>query len=149
MVESGTYHRLEGEEFVTLQPAAFLTALPEGLAEAQDIIFLIFLVGGVIALLRESGAIDAFLHGAVKRLGRAPWILIAGTLAVFGLGSFTIGMGEEYLPLIPILVTMALAMKLDSIVAMGMIWVPYGIGWATAGTNPFGVVIAQGIAGVP
>jgi uncharacterized ion transporter superfamily protein YfcC len=32
---------------------------------------------------------------------------------------------------------------------MGMIWVPYGIGWACAGTNPFGVVIAQGIAGVP
>jgi uncharacterized ion transporter superfamily protein YfcC len=85
----------------------------------------------------------------VKWLGKSPWILIAGTLAVFGLGSFTIGMGEEYLPLIPILVTMALAMKMDSIVAMGMIWVPYGIGWATAGTNPFGVVIAQGIAGVP
>ena len=82
-------------------------------------------------------------------LGGGPWILIAGTLVVFGVGSFTIGMGEEYVPLIPILVTMSLAMKLDSIVAMGMIWVPYGIGWACAGTNPFGVVIAQGIAGVP
>jgi uncharacterized ion transporter superfamily protein YfcC len=32
---------------------------------------------------------------------------------------------------------------------MGMIWVPYGIGWACAGTNPFGVIIAQNIAGVP
>jgi uncharacterized ion transporter superfamily protein YfcC len=40
-------------------------------------------------------------------------------------------------------------MKMDAIVAMGMIWVPYGIGWACAGTNPFGVIIAQGIAGVP
>ena len=116
---------------------------------AQDIIFLVFLVGGVIALLRESGAIDAALHGAVARLGKAPWILIGGTLILFSLGAFTIGMGEEYVPLIPILVTMSLAMKLDSIVAMGMIWVPYGIGWACAGTNPFGVVIAQGIAGVP
>jgi uncharacterized ion transporter superfamily protein YfcC len=85
----------------------------------------------------------------VSKLGQAPWILIAGTLVIFGLGAFTIGMGEEYVPLIPILVTMSLAMKLDSIVAMGMIWVPYGIGWACAGTNPFGVVIAQGIAGVP
>jgi uncharacterized ion transporter superfamily protein YfcC len=149
MVEGGTYHLLQSDDVVTLQPWAALMALPEGLAEAQDIIFLIFLVGGVIALLRESGAIDAFLHGAVKRLGQAPWILIAGTLIVFGLGSFTIGMGEEYLPLIPILVTMALAMKMDAVVAMGMIWVPYGIGWATAGTNPFGVIIAQGIAGVP
>jgi uncharacterized ion transporter superfamily protein YfcC len=32
---------------------------------------------------------------------------------------------------------------------MGMVWVPYGIGWACAGTNPFGVIIAQNIAGVP
>ena len=68
---------------------------------------------------------------------------------MFSLGSYTIGMGEEYVPLIPILVTMSLAMKMDSIVAMGMVWVPYGIGWACAGTNPFGVVIAQTIAGVP
>ncbi len=149
MVENGTYHRLVEDDQVTLPVYAFLTSLPAGLKEAQDIIFLVFLVGGVIALLRESGAIDAALHGAVARLGKAPWILIGGTLAIFGLGSFTIGMGEEYVPLIPILVTMSLAMKLDSIVAMGMIWVPYGIGWACAGTNPFGVIIAQGIAGVP
>jgi len=149
MVEDGTYHHIAADDAVTLPPWAFLKALPKGLAEAQDIIFLVFLVGGVIALLRESGAIDAALHGAVKKLGKAPWILIAGTLLLFGVGSFTIGMGEEYVPLIPILVTMSLAMKLDSIVAMGMIWVPYGIGWACAGTNPFGVVIAQGIAGVP
>jgi uncharacterized ion transporter superfamily protein YfcC len=32
---------------------------------------------------------------------------------------------------------------------MAMVWVPYGIGWACAGTNPFGVIIAQNIAGVP
>lgn len=149
MVENGTYHEVTEDDHVTLAPWAFLTALPAGLAAAQDIIFLVFLVGGVIALLRESGAIDAALHGAVSRLGKEPWILILGTSVIFGIGSFTIGMGEEYVPLIPIIVTMCLAMKLDSIVAMGMIWVPYGIGWACAGTNPFGVVIAQGIAGVP
>jgi uncharacterized ion transporter superfamily protein YfcC len=58
-------------------------------------------------------------------------------------------MGEEYVPLIPIIVTMSLAMRMDAIVAMGMVWVPYGIGWACAGTNPFGVIIAQNIANVP
>ncbi len=149
MVVNGTYQRLAEDEVVQLKPWAALTSLSAGLEEAQDVIFLVFLVGGVIALLRASGAIDAALHGAVARLGKAPWILIGGTLILFSLGAFTIGMGEEYVPLIPILVTMSLAMKLDSIVAMGMIWVPYGIGWACAGTNPFGVVIAQTIAGVP
>jgi uncharacterized ion transporter superfamily protein YfcC len=32
---------------------------------------------------------------------------------------------------------------------MGMVWIPYGIGWGCAGINPFGVLIAQNIAGVP
>jgi uncharacterized ion transporter superfamily protein YfcC len=58
-------------------------------------------------------------------------------------------MGEEYVPLVPIIVTMSLAMRMDAIVAMGMVWVPYGIGWACAGINPFGVLIAQNIASVP
>lgn len=140
---------LAPDEQRTLAPWHFLLAIPRGLEQAQEIVFLVFLVGGVIKVLRATGAIDAALHAAVARLSGSPWILIAGCLAMFSLGSFTIGMGEEYVPLIPILVTMSLAMKMDSIVAMGMVWVPYAIGWAAAAFNPFGVVIAKGIAGVP
>jgi uncharacterized ion transporter superfamily protein YfcC len=149
MVVSGTYERLSDDDEVTIAPWHFLLAIPKGMEEAQEIIFLTFLVGGVIAILRKSGAIDAALHGAVARLGKSPWILIAGCLFIFSLGAYTIGMGEEYVPLVPIIVTMSLAMRMDAIVAMGMVWVPYGIGWACAGTNPFGVIIAQNIAGVP
>jgi len=127
---------------------AFLAKIPKGLTDAQEIIFLVFLVGGVIAVLRKTGAIDAFLFATVRRLGGSPWILIAGCLLLFACGSFVIGMGEEYMPLIPIIVTMCLAMKMDSIVAMGLVWVPYAIGWACAGMNPFGVLIAQDIAGL-
>ena len=149
MVVAGTFEIVSGEEKVTLPPWHFLLAITKGLADAQDIIFLIFLVGGVIEVLRRSGAIDAALHGAVERLGHSPWILIAGCFAMFSIGSFTIGMGEEYVPLIPIIVTMSLAMRMDAVVAMGMVWIPYGIGWGCAGINPFGVLIAQNIAGVP
>ncbi len=149
MVVDGTYATVDEGDEVTLAPWHFLLAITNGLADAQDIIFLIFLVGGVIELLRASGAIDAALHGAVERLGHSPWILIGGCFLLFSLGSFTIGMGEEYIPLIPIIVTMSLAMRMDAVVAMGMVWVPYGIGWGCAGINPFGVLIAQNIAGVP
>jgi len=89
------------------------------------------------------------LFRAVSSLGGKPWILIAGCLVIFSLGAFTIGMGEEYVPLIPIIVTMCLAMRMDAVVAMGLVWIPYGIGWACSGINPFGVIIAQNIAGVP
>ncbi len=149
MVVADTFDYADEDSSVTLPPWHFLLAIPNGFAEAQDIIFLIFISGGVIRILRETGAIDAALHNAVERLGASPWILIGGCLVIFSIGAFTIGMGEEYVPLIPIIVSMSLAMRMDSIVAMGMIWVPYGIGWACAGTNPFGVIIAQNIAGVP
>ena len=149
MVVAGTYASATTETEVNLPPWHFLLAISKGLEAAQAIIFLIFLVGGVIAVLRKTGAIDAALHGAVEKLGRTPWILIGGCLLLFSLGAYTIGMGEEYVPLVPIIVTMSLAMRMDAIVAMGMVWIPYGIGWACAGTNPFGVIIAQNIAGVP
>lgn len=149
MVVAGTYEPVADDEAVTLPAWHFLVAITKGLASAQDIIFLIFIVGGVIEVLRRTGAIDAALHGAVDKLGHSPWILIVGCFAMFSLGSFTIGMGEEYVPLIPIIVTMSLAMRMDAVVAMGMVWIPYGIGWGCAGINPFGVLIAQNIAGVP
>ena len=149
MVVAGTYEPIGAEDEVTLPPWHFLFAVTRGMEDAQDIIFLIFIVGGVIAVLRKSGAIDAALHHAVARLGHSPWILIAGCLVMFSLGAFTIGMGEEYVPLVPIIVTMSLAMRMDAVVAMGMVWIPYGIGWGCAGINPFGVLIAQNIAGVP
>lgn len=149
MVVADSYAPLAAEEQASITPWYFLQAIPKGLSAAHDIIFLIFIAGGVIAILRRSGAIDAALHGAVQKLGGSPGILIAGCLVLFSLGAFTIGMGEEYVPLVPIIVTMSLAMRMDAIVAMGMVWIPYGIGWACAGVNPFGVIIAQNIAGVP
>ena len=149
MVVAGSYDYADADQRVNLKPWHFLVAIPKGFAAAQDVIFLIFIAGGVIAIMRKSGAIDAVLNKSVEKLGGSPWILIAGCLVMFGVGSYTIGMGEEYVPLIPIIVTMSLAMRMDAIVAMGMVWVPYGIGWACAGFNPFGVVIAQSIANVP
>jgi uncharacterized ion transporter superfamily protein YfcC len=149
MVVAGTYAPVSAEQEVSLPAWHFLVGITKGFADAQDIIFLIFIAGGVIELLRRSGAIDAALHRAVARLGHSPWILIVGCFAMFGLGSYTIGLGEEYVPLIPIIVTMCLAMRMDAVVAMGMVWIPYGIGWGCAGINPFGVLIAQNIANVP
>ena len=120
MVVAGTFDFLAEADQVTLPPWHFLVAIPEGFAAAQDIIFLIFIAGGVIAILRDTGAIDAALYRSVERLGSSPWILIGGTLLIFSFGAFAIGMGEEYVPLIPILVTMSLAMRMDAVVAMGM-----------------------------
>ena len=144
-VVPGTYHTVEAE---ALPPLAFLTSIPAGLGAAQEIIFFVFLVGGVIGVVRATGAIDAAIGAAIARLGGRPAWLIGGAVALFALGSSTIGMAEEYMPFVPILVTMCLALRLDAIVAVGIIYVGAGVGYACAAFNPFTVLIAQDIAGV-
>ena len=144
-VVPGTYHPVDAEP---LSPLAFLTSVPAGLGAAQEIIFFVFLVGGVIGVVRATGAIDAAIGTAIARLGTRPAWLVGGAVGLFALGSSTIGMAEEYMPFVPILVTMCLALRLDAVVAVGIIYVGAGVGYACAAFNPFTVLIAQDIAGV-
>ena len=144
-VIEGTYHAVEADP---LPPLAFLTAVPAGLAAAQEIIFFVFLVGGVIRVVRATGAIDAVIGWAIARLGARPAWLVVGAVALFALGSSTVGMAEEYMPFVPILVAMCLALRLDAVVAVGIIYVGAGVGYACAAVNPFTVLIAQDIAGL-
>ena len=144
-VVPGTFHLVDAEP---LPASAFLTSIPAGLAAAQDVIFFIFIVGGVIRVVRATGAIDALIGAAIRRFGRRPGSLVTVSVLLFALGSSTVGMAEEYLPFVPLLVTMCLALELDAIVAVGIIYVGAGVGYACAAYNPFTVLIAQDIAGL-
>ena len=88
----GTYHTVEAGR---LPLQTFLTAIPAGLAAAQDIIFFVFIVGGVIAVIRATGAIDALIGAAIRHLSHRPAALMFGSVVLFAVGSSTIGMAEE------------------------------------------------------
>ncbi|MFK7740738.1 MAG: YfcC family protein [Planctomycetota bacterium] len=141
----GTYAQKDAD---SLPWHAALTSIARGFAEAQDIIFFVFVVGGVIGILRATGAIDALIGRAIKAFGGRPVLLVAGMTLLFAVGSSTIGMAEEYMPFIPILVTLSLALKMDAIVAIGIVYIGAGVGYGCAAVNPFTVTIAQDIAGV-
>ncbi|MCB9554744.1 MAG: YfcC family protein [Deltaproteobacteria bacterium] len=132
-----------------LPATAFLTAIPKGMNEAADIIFFVFIVGGVLAIVRKSGAIDALIGSTLRRMHNSRSLLVIGTTALFALGSASVGMAEEYMPFIPLLVTMSLALKMDAIVGVALVYVGAGVGYGAATLNPFTVVIAQKIAGLP
>jgi uncharacterized ion transporter superfamily protein YfcC len=138
--------------YVQSQPLpwhAFLTRIPVGMEKAADIIFFVLIVGGVISVIRRTGAIDALIGTAIRRLGASPILLTGGMVALFSVGSSTIGMAEEYMPFIPILVAMCIALRMDAIVAMGIVYIGAGVGYGAAALNPFTVMIAKDIAGQP
>ncbi len=127
---------------------AFLTKVLKGMQEAGDIIFFVFLVGGVIGVLKATGAFDALIGTAIRSAKGSSVLLVAGMITLFAVGSSTIGMAEEYMPFIPVLVTMCIALGMDAIVAVGIVYIGAGIGYGCAAINPFTVLIAQNIAGL-
>lgn len=132
----------------SLSPLAALTAIPKGFSEAHEIIFFVFIIGGAFAVLRATGAVDAALGALLGRLGNRPFWLVAGGILVFAIGSSTIGMAEEYLPFVPVLLVLAHALGYDAITAVGIMTVGYGVGYGVALINPFTVLIAQDVAGI-
>lgn len=145
-VVPGSFHLTPDAE--ALSPLALFTAIPKGFSAAHEIIFFVFIIGGAFAVLRASGAVDAVLGALLRRLGNKPFWLVAGGITVFAVGSSTIGMAEEYLPFVPVLIVLAHALGYDAIVAVGIMAVGYGIGYGTAALNPFTLLIAQDVAGL-
>jgi uncharacterized ion transporter superfamily protein YfcC len=129
-------------------PLVVFTAVPRGMEAAAEIIFFVFIIGGAFAVLRYTGAIDAVLGTALRRLGHRPLLLVIGGMVVFAAGSSTIGMAEEYLPFIPVLVTLALALGYDAVVGVAIVTIGYAVGYGVATINPFTVLIAQDVAGL-
>jgi uncharacterized ion transporter superfamily protein YfcC len=131
-----------------LSPFAFLTAIPKGFSGAHEIIFFVFIIGGLFAVLRATGSLEAAMATLLRRWGDRPFWLIAGSMTVFAFGASTVGFGEEYYPFVPVLVSLCLAMGYDRMTAIGIIMVGYGTGYGPAFINPFTTLIAQDISGL-
>ncbi|WP_324824239.1 YfcC family protein [Sinanaerobacter sp. ZZT-01] len=127
----------------------FLTSIPRGMVESASIIFFIFIVGGSFTVLQDTGAIEAGLGRLTKALSGSEIIIIPAIMIAFSLGGAIIGMAEETLPFIPIMVSLAVAMGFDSMTGTAMVLCGAGCGFAGAFMNPFTIGVAQGIAGLP
>jgi uncharacterized ion transporter superfamily protein YfcC len=146
VVVAGSYQTID--DAPTLPVWSLLTVVPRALADAQAIIFFVLIIGGALAVIRESGTIDAALDRIIRRFGHWPSVLIAVGMLSFGVASATLGMAEEYIPFAAILIALCAAMRMDTVTAMGIMVVGYGIGYGVALINPFTLLIAQEVAGL-
>jgi uncharacterized ion transporter superfamily protein YfcC len=147
VVVPGTFEVAEEREL--LSPWDLFTSVPRAFSGAQDIIFFLFIIGGVLAVIRATGTIDALLGRLLERFGSRPGSLIFAVVFVFALTSSAMGASGEYIPFVLILVALCRAMRMDPMTAVGMIVAGYGIGYGVAAFNPYTVVIAQGVAEIP
>ena len=145
-VVPGSFHFTP--ETSAVSPFAFLTAIPKGFSGAHEIIFFVFIIGGLFAVLKETGSLEAGMASLLRHWGNRPFWLIASAITLFAFGSCTVGFGEEYYPFVPVLVSLCLALGYDRLTAIAIIMVGYGTGYGPAIINPFTTLIAQDIAGL-
>jgi uncharacterized ion transporter superfamily protein YfcC len=127
----------------------FLSAIPRGMEAAADIIFFIFIIGGVFGILQRTGTIAALIQKLLDRFAHSGPLLTVVLMTTLAVGGSTLGMGEEFIPLVPIFLIVANRLGYDRIYGLALVSLSSAVGFASATTNPFTVQIAQGIAEIP
>jgi uncharacterized ion transporter superfamily protein YfcC len=126
----------------------FLTAIPRGMEAAADIIFFIFIIGGVFGILQRTGVITAAIGRLLRKMGNSGPVLTVVLMLVLAVGGSTLGMGEEFIPLVPVFLIVAHRLGYDRLYGMALVLLAADVGFAASTTNPFTVSVAQGIAEV-
>lgn len=133
----------------------FLNFFFEGLVSgdrygaAVGIMAFLLLIGGVFGIIQKSGAIDAGLAGLVDRIGHYPPLLLMILFVLFSLGGAVFGMGEEAIAFAVLLVPFLVRLGYPAVIGVLITYCATQVGFASSWMNPFSVVIAQGIAGLP
>ncbi|MFE4525604.1 YfcC family protein [Cytobacillus firmus] len=127
----------------------FFKAIHTGMVEAADIIFFVFIIGGTFGVLTATGTIETLMIVLSKKLANKEKWLIPVMMLFFALGGSLMGMAEETLAYIPIMIPLAIALGFDVFTGTAIVLIGASIGFTTAVMNPFNVGIAQGIAGLP
>lgn len=146
VVVDGSFHHVESSP---VGPFEAMIALPRGMVEAGEVIFLVFLVGAAFTVIDRTGALHAGFDRLVRSLGTHELLIIPIACYAFGAAGALENMQEEFIALVPVLLLLTSRLGFDAIVAVAMSLGAAAIGSAFSPINPFQVGIAQKIAGVP
>lgn len=141
----GTYERLE-------QHGAGITDITGGMItgtiEAIDIIVFILVLGGLIGVVRATGAFEAGLLRLTKATKGREFLLVLIVSVLMVLGGTACGLEEEAVAFYPILAPIFIAIGYDAMVVVGAIFLAGSIGTCFSTINPFSSAIAANSAGI-
>lgn len=113
------------------------------------IIIFILLVSAAFAVLDKSGILQNVLAGIVKRFGKRKYLLLLVISFFFMLLGAFLGLFEEIVPLVPLMIALSYSLGWDALVGLGMSILATNMGFSAAITNPFTIGVAQKLAGLP
>lgn len=146
VVVAGTYEEVEPNP-VNLFDA--MVALPRGMADAAEIIFLVFLIGGAFMVVDATGALRRGVTSLTRALRGRDLLIIPVVAVPFAIGGVVQNLQEEIIPLIPVLLILTRRIGFNAMVAVAMSAGAAFVGSAFSPINPFQVAIAQQLAELP
>lgn len=113
------------------------------------IIVFLLIISGSINVLKETGLVEGVIVSVGRRFYNNEFQLLASMTFLFmSLGAF-VGVFEEVVPLVPLVILLARKMGWDDLTGLGVSVLASGLGFAAAVTNPFTIGVAQQLAGLP
>lgn len=146
VVVAGSYHAVPA---TPVGPLDVLVNVPKGLADAAAVVFLIFLAGGAFTVVDQTGALRFGVDWLLRRAhGREVLVIpLVGTL--FATMGALENMGEEIIPLVPVLLVLMRRLGYPTLTAVAASVGAAFVGASFSPINPFQVGIAQKLAQLP
>ena len=130
---AGTYHEVDSNP----QGAASVIMAPiSGFMDSVDIILYTLVIGGYLAVVMKTGAIDAAIGATIRRL-KIPVLML-----IFSFAGAAFGIEEETLPFFPVLIPVLLAAGYDTLVGLSVIKMGAALGVMGSIANPFAVPLS-------
>lgn len=162
ILPAGTFDRETVDDVTRVIPDSYTTiesnptslmdlfkSIQLGMIEAANIIFLIFVIGGIVQVINSTGAIDAGINTLIDKTKGRYMLLIATVSGMFGiLASLGIA-ANAVIAFIPIGIALARSLKLDAIVGIATVYLGYYSGMIAGIFDPTILGLAQSIAELP
>ena len=118
-----------------------------GVIDGIDVMVFILCLGGLIGVVKVTGAFESGLAALTKKTKGREFLLVFGVSVFMIFGGTMCGLEEEAVAFYPILAPIFIALGYDSIVVVGAIFMAGSIGTTFSTVNPFSAVIASNAAG--
>ncbi len=130
-------------------------AIPQGMVNASQFLFIVFIAGGLFHVMQSTGALENLVGVAANKVGVGAGnntrsrnlIIVLGTF-IYGFFGVAVG-GENNIALVPVGVLVASAIGCSRLVGVTMAVGGIGIGFALSPISPYTVGVAQSIGELP
>jgi uncharacterized ion transporter superfamily protein YfcC len=139
-------------QYIDGNPIGFLdifNSIHTGMVQGANIIFFVLIIGGAFGILAATGALDSFIAMLSRKMANREKLIIPVLMLFFAAGGSLMGMSDETIVYIGILVPLTIALGFDAMTGFAIVIIGASVGFTSAVMNPFTVGIAQGIAELP